>query len=337
MPAGNIDALEIKYFEHTYPTDALSRRLDRVEKFVFGGTSKGSDQQRLSHLLSTIPVGSPATAKSATTSNTRRSSNQGSSFHTDYPAVTTLETEILGTAHTEEPLKSRLERMERKAFGQSSIGSDLSVRVYELQRYAKDNGLTGSQRDHYPVAHYVPPPPPDAKLDAKVEWLEQQVYGRSVPDRSILERLRRLNATVLPHEPIALDESPAENVNTLTSAVQLDHASQLVEASDSDPATVQPPAYKPVPMMPGDFSAQARNSKLNSTAAKLQDAGMPSPMSEVGIKPEQLASSSTEDDDKNDKKKKHGFWSMVKESFKETYSDNNTIMGVPRYAYGDSE
>jgi hypothetical protein len=343
-PRGNIDTLEYKFFEHTYPTDPLNKRIDRIEKFVFGGSTKGSDQQRLAHLLTVVPINHASASKSSTKSGTTsgaaaRPVSSGFSNSTDYPAVTSLENEILGSAHRDEPIRSRLERLESKAFGRPSIGTDLSSRVSELQNYANDQGLTPKTHDHYAVAHYVPPPSNDAKIEAKIDWLEQQVYGRSVPDRSVFERVRRLNISVLPNESISLDESIPQNVNTLISAVELDQTSKIVDAADNDPSTPAEHSYKPLPPEI-DFRGRARKAKLNSTAARLQDAGMPSPIDSLK-KPAQLASTSDDDDpssldsraEKN-KNKKHGFWSMLKESIQETSEDRSPVFGIPSSAFG---
>ncbi len=51
-----IDALENKFFEHTYSRESLSRRLERIEKMVFGEGKTGSDDDRLAQLLAIVPT-----------------------------------------------------------------------------------------------------------------------------------------------------------------------------------------------------------------------------------------------------------------------------------------
>jgi hypothetical protein len=71
--------------------------------------------------------------------------------HLDYPAIDRLEKQLLGRTYPNDPLKSRLARMELKAFGAVSSTDDLSGRREALEQYAKFyNGGTpqmgGSER-----------------------------------------------------------------------------------------------------------------------------------------------------------------------------------------------
>src|SRR5262249_19758757 len=58
-PCGAVDVriaqLEAKFFRHDYPNDDPRHRLDRLEKMVFGVTRTGSEEDRLSRLLSAVP------------------------------------------------------------------------------------------------------------------------------------------------------------------------------------------------------------------------------------------------------------------------------------------
>lgn len=55
----------------------------------------------------------------------------------DYPHVTVLENEILGTAYPQDSLPARLSRLELRAFGKDSAGSDLGSRTDALEQYAE--------------------------------------------------------------------------------------------------------------------------------------------------------------------------------------------------------
>jgi hypothetical protein len=336
-----IDALENKFFEHTYSSEILSRRLERIEKMVFGESKTGSDNERLAQLLSIVPTkkhsdgpGKDANATAGNATAMRPASRTAVQNVSDYPSVTALESQILGNAYRQEPIRTRLDRLETKAFGEISGGSDLSLRVSQLQHFALEHNL--APRDaSMPVAKYVPPPDASATLTEKVTWLEEQVYGKAVADPSIFNRIRRLNRTVLPTDYLEFDGSIPQNVNTLISAVELDQADRLTDQVDgSNPGRRR---YRPLPAtLPDGFATTASKPKLNSTATRLQDFGMPSPMKDIGVTPDQLATTAPGDDDddnsKKKKKKKGGFFAMIKEAAQE---GSNDVFGIPRYAYGD--
>jgi hypothetical protein len=137
--------------------------------------------------------------------------------------------------------------------------------------------------------------------------------------------------SVLPKSYLEFDGSLPENISTLISAVELEQADRLNGVISST-------KFRPLPNnLPGGFATTAP--KMNKTATMLNNMGLPSPMSQIGASPDSIASTAGDEDDsetdsKGKKKKKHGFWSSLKETIDESYSD--TIMGVPRYAYGDN-
>ncbi len=57
-------------------------------------------------------------------------------------------------------------------------------------------------------------------------------------------------------------------------------------------------------------------------------------MSDIGVTPDQLATSAPGDDQDRDKKKKKkgGFFAALKDVIQDSQND---VMGIPRYAYGD--
>ncbi len=332
-----IDTLENKFFEHTYSSESLSRRLERIEKMVFGEGKTGSDDDRLAQLLASVPTKKHSAGQS--TSNTTATTGSATATHlrsatpvqnaSDYPSVTALESQILGSTYRTEQIRSRLDRLETKAFGGVSGGSDLSLRVSQLQHYSMEHNLT---QDSSSPAKYAPPPAPSATLTEKVTWLEEQVYGKAVADRPMFDRVRRLNHSVLPNDYLEFDGSIPENVNTLISAVSLDQVDRL---SDQDGSNTGRRRYKPLPStLPGGFAATRPKPTLNPTATALQNFGMPSPMSDIGVTPDQLATSAPGDDQDRDKKKKKkgGFFAALKDVIQDSQND---VMGIPRYAYGD--
>jgi hypothetical protein len=163
--AGSIAKLEQRLFELTYPSEDDDARLTRVEKFVFGGRQTGSVQARLTRLESAISTNpttappAPIAQKPATTAaNTNNQPAQGSqsddavtsssSFASgNYPRVTELEQDMLGTSYPHEPLPQRLSRLETKAFGSPSTSNDLCARVDSLDQYADRHHIFKDRHD----------------------------------------------------------------------------------------------------------------------------------------------------------------------------------------------
>ncbi|MBI2810152.1 MAG: hypothetical protein HYX67_04900 [Candidatus Melainabacteria bacterium] len=146
----SVPKLEKKFFEHTYPKDALPQRLERIEKMVFGESKTGADGERLSKLIQAVPglnsvpdapaasSGSTAAADAqdvpmAPPSKSRPQQAQNPSDGTKYPQVDAMEQKLLGRSFSSEPVDQRLARLETQAFGKPSSSTDLSDRVDALK------------------------------------------------------------------------------------------------------------------------------------------------------------------------------------------------------------
>jgi hypothetical protein len=154
-----ITQLEQKLFEHDYPTDSMSQRLERLEKMVFGKVNNGSDAQRLDILktattnsaLESSSSSAPVSAAKSTDSHHRHTADtqgettdesadsEGSNSEqpgdsTQYPAVTAIEKRLLGKDYSSDPISKRLDRLELKQFGKISNSDDLSERMDHLKQ-----------------------------------------------------------------------------------------------------------------------------------------------------------------------------------------------------------
>lgn len=138
-------AYEMKYFEHPYNGETIERRLERLESFIFGDVSAGSPEGRLAKIEEVVgpPGQSAQTTTQSNTSQQQPSVSQSppsiapGGSPGDYPHVTTLETEILGNTYISEPVTTRLDRLEAKAFGKPSGKTDLADRTDALEDYAE--------------------------------------------------------------------------------------------------------------------------------------------------------------------------------------------------------
>ncbi len=164
----DLTTLEQKFFEHTYSSDTVSARLERLEKLVFGETRSGSEEERLNKLMAVLPSEavqpedntqnnvSPDSNATSNNSVPEQANNQPSNDENQvpdtsgvdyYPRVTNLEQAICGRTFINLPIRKRLEQLELKAFGKVSQLDDLSQRVSLLEGYS--NSL-------YPQANAVP-------------------------------------------------------------------------------------------------------------------------------------------------------------------------------------
>jgi len=271
----DINSLEKRFFEHTYPKDTTGERLERLEKMVFGEVRPGNDQERLANLMAAVPAEtappsdnsasqpSNAPAQNAPTAASN-SSDEATADSSDYPTVTSLETEILGASYPQKGIKKRLAALETKAFGKVSSSDDLSERVGMLQSYAAEHDLVppasddtmtnnpGFQSSAPGTKSSYPAPTASMPLEAKVAWLEQQVYGSTSTGKPLINRVKRLDKTLLPDEHLDTTESLPENVNTLLNSYQISHNPTRPKAagiqyanksSDSPPTAYTPPTY----------------------------------------------------------------------------------------------
>lgn len=277
----DLNSLETRFFEHTYPQDTTEDRLTRLEKMVFGEARTGDDQTRLQQLVNAVPAPSPGddsqnqaqsqggsgqsgsqsgSSNSQDSTNTTQTSqsDDGSdtSSGTDYPRVTELETVLLGKTYQGEPIKHRLDQLELKIFGKSHAGEDLADRVDRIAQYA-DKKFRGG-----PGAAAQQSEPVNGSIEQKVAWLETQIEGQAFPQKPMIERLRPLEQAMFPTDPTDIHASIPEQVNMLMSAVELLHKQQAGQASGDQELNIAPLVQGQ--QQPQRQTGYARQSNYNS-------------------------------------------------------------------------
>lgn len=149
----NIVKLEKRFFEHDYPKDTTEARIERLEKMVFGEAKTGPIQERLNSLMSVVPAdnnaaeptkASPTTAKQPNNYDATRSASDVPTADVqefddtpgpagNYPAISAIETKLLGREYNDEPARKRLDRLETKVFGKPSGIDDMTERMDRLK------------------------------------------------------------------------------------------------------------------------------------------------------------------------------------------------------------
>jgi len=151
----NIVKLEKRFFEHDYPKDTTEARVERLEKMVFGEAKTGPVQERLTALMSAVPL-TDNTEASSNLSSHDADSNSSSNYDStrsaknvptadvkdfedapgpvgNYPAISAIENRLLGREYNDEPARKRLDRLEMKAFGKLSGMDDMTERMDRLK------------------------------------------------------------------------------------------------------------------------------------------------------------------------------------------------------------
>jgi len=154
--APQVVSLENKFFNHTYPEETMEQRVGRLEKQVFGEAKAGGLQERIIAITATVLNPSidapekPAAPEKPVTLQALPAAKLATpppppppptppppEQHMDYPRVTALEHQMLGQTFVNDPVRQRLERLEKKAFGANSSTDDLSSRTDALEQYAQ--------------------------------------------------------------------------------------------------------------------------------------------------------------------------------------------------------
>lgn len=123
---GDLSNLENRFFYHTYQNEPPEKRLDRLERLVFGSRKSGTVQQRITALLLDVPSlnddsdASQATPSSA--SNTMPATAPTFSYHPQVAGqslvseVSAMEQEVYGKTYGSDTLINRVNRLEKTVF-----------------------------------------------------------------------------------------------------------------------------------------------------------------------------------------------------------------------------
>jgi len=227
--AAQLSTLENRFFFHQYTNESDDKRLDRLERLIFGHARSGSQQDRLNSLRIAIPAeDSPSTAGSSrtdsansspsdTTTEQRRQSTVPSDPNVDYyPTVTALEEEIESATYKTLPIQERLAQLETKAFGKPSDSNDLSKRVDLLKEYVAQKGSK--------TEDYLSSSPPTFNserpgMNQQIASLEKVVLGKTYDRDGLVSRINRLEKTIFPKQPLQTFSPITTRVNRLTEAI----------------------------------------------------------------------------------------------------------------------
>ena len=156
-----LDKIEKSLFGYAYSGESETSRLNRIEENVYGKSSTGQIQARISKLkkdLSADLIGQEIEPKEDTFAQDDDSwvfaKEPAEAAKMDYPAINELEKQVFNKEFKDQNIKTRLSNLETKTFGKTYDKDDLSTRVDRLKAEIKpqnfmSNMLAQQENDFY--------------------------------------------------------------------------------------------------------------------------------------------------------------------------------------------
>ena len=142
--AEQLGLLEKQLLSTAYEKDPLPRRVERLEKLVFGEVRTGPIEERIVELTTTVPPAKAPADAQTEEGEQEQAQDQGQDQADSqeeatekYPRVTALEEAVLGKTYTHDDLSDRLARMEEKLYGKVEKDEDLGDRTDKIQAYVE--------------------------------------------------------------------------------------------------------------------------------------------------------------------------------------------------------
>ena len=148
--SASMTKMEDRLLDRDYHKETDDQRLERLEKFVFGGPETGTVQARVERLQAAIVPTKPDSTTAAlpsakgTTSSAKQMATAAASTgkaydasdYGSYPRVAQLEEQFFGKSFASDALPVRIARLETKQFGKPSPDEDMCCRMDRLDKIA---------------------------------------------------------------------------------------------------------------------------------------------------------------------------------------------------------
>jgi hypothetical protein len=211
-----IEKLENSLFGMTYPNDNEQKRIERLEKNIYGAIQTGNVNSRIEHLSKDLNVdlmGQEITPSKYTEFEEKEDNS------VDYPVINEIERQIFNKEFKNQKLEKRLSNIEQKVFNKVYTNEDLSTRTERLKSVI---AVKTNEPEDYEVENTyntlsMAQPTIDKKYssninkilnamekkifkhtysneseDVRIERLEENMFNTSFPQDSIESRLERL-------------------------------------------------------------------------------------------------------------------------------------------------
>ncbi len=139
-----IDKLEYQMFKQTFEKETIYKRLERLERKIFGTTQEGNLALRTDRLKAYIQKDEIAQSPQyytkqpyTTTQDVEKYMQSQSKYDSDmFIQIAGLETALFSKTYSQDPMGLRLNRLERKIFQRDFSSDDESIRIQRLQAAA---------------------------------------------------------------------------------------------------------------------------------------------------------------------------------------------------------
>ncbi len=206
-----ISAIEDSVFGYDYKNEAESKRLERIEKHLYGETKSGDLKKRLENIQNDTGFVVRENIKESAKNNIQNNQNITAQNNiqnqipnikedesVEYPIVDKMEEEIFHTTYKKENIYSRLNRLEEKVYNKTS-SEDLNTRVNNLASVIAPVKMPSKQPKNYDMqdmnAYYGSSGLEqinDQTIPFQLAVLEEDLLRGSYTNENISNRLSRL-------------------------------------------------------------------------------------------------------------------------------------------------
>ncbi len=280
-PAQSITTMEQQLFNHTYASDSVNARLDRIEQTVYGAPqSTLAVDQRIQNLGQFFqPAGAQATAIPGIGPKPLKGLppahqppvNQtvevsGEPDGSSYPVVTSMEQTVFHNSYEDDPLNNRLARLEKRVLGKAQDGT-LQDRTDQLRFliFGEANGVTNSTQtsqpppqqpaDPFDLNSSQAPASDNAEMAQALPKLESNVFHQTFSGDPTDTRLERLEMKLF--NRTAPEMSHQDRVYRIASVISAKNSSRREQIFGGGPVG---------PMIGGRPSGGGSYSTTSSTA-----------------------------------------------------------------------
>lgn len=209
----NITEVETSVFGYDYKNESDIKRIERLERYLYGTKKNGDIDKRLNDIKTDIGFTSKNKQKNKlpTSSDKKLSENLNQSLNNelmglkenstvDYPIVDSMEKEVFKTTYKNEDIYKRLDRLEEKVFNSKSTAS-LNERVNKLASAISPMKNTANNMNNYSYSsdelneYYAKSgleTVNDQSLPFQLAVLEQELLRNIYDNDNIANRLTRL-------------------------------------------------------------------------------------------------------------------------------------------------
>jgi hypothetical protein len=234
-----LSSVELKLFGTKFAKETITKRLDRIEKDVFGIKSSGTQTVRIAKLKTVFKPTSSQIVKKAPVKKKNitpvKQIKQNPAPNIKYTMVDEIEKKVLKKTFSNEDIERRLSRLETIVYG-GSVNASLNSRVDNLKTTVfKNNQSTAEQsysatqlnsdsvnmllskmeRDVFNQVYS------NDAVESRLSRLEMNIFNSASPEDTVDDRVERLSAVIAarPTEELYKDMSSLRQYQTTTTQI----------------------------------------------------------------------------------------------------------------------